>query len=91
MLFRSAYLIIFFAGLLIYNNYKNKIGTGLFLGFCLFTIFTFRFFVEFLKEIQSPWEKGMTLNMGQLLSIPFILVGLFFFTKGLRSKKKPEI
>ena len=86
-----AYLIIFFAGLLIYNNYKNKIGTGLFLGFCLFTIFTFRFFVEFLKEIQSPWEKGMTLNMGQLLSIPFILVGLFFFTKGLRSKKKPEI
>ena len=41
-------------------------------------IFGFRFIVEFLKENQSPFEKGMILDMGQILSIPFIIAGLIF-------------
>lgn len=79
-----AYLIIFIIGLLIYKNHKNRIGTGFYFGFCLFTIFTFRLFVEFLKEVQSTWEKDLVLNMGQLLSIPFIMLGLYFIIKGIK-------
>lgn len=42
-------------------------------------IFTFIFFIEFLKERQVSWEYGMSLDMGQILSIPFILAGLFLW------------
>ena len=51
---------------------------GFFFGLCLTEIFIFRFFVEFLKEEQVDFEKTMALNMGQWLSIPFILIGLYF-------------
>lgn len=79
-----AYAIIFIFGLLLYNKYKAKIGTGLFMGYCLFTIFTFRFFVEFIKENQVAFEDGMTLIMGQWLSIPLIIVGGYFMIKGIK-------
>ena len=51
---------------------------GFFFGLCLTEIFTFRFFVEFLKENQVSFEDGMTFNMGQWLSVPFVLIGLYF-------------
>lgn len=51
---------------------------GFFFGLCLTEIFTFRFFIEFLKENQVNFEEGMTLNMGQWLSIPFVAIGLYF-------------
>ena len=80
-----AYLIIFVAGALIYWHwYKSQgmsekssiaVGTGFYFGFCLATIFTFRFFIEFLKKEQVDFEQGMPLDMGQLLSIPFVLLG----------------
>ena len=79
-----AYAIIFIFGLLLYNKYKAKIGTGLFMGYCLFTIFTFRFFVEFIKENQVAFEDGMTLIMGQWLSIPLIITGAYFMIKGIK-------
>ena len=79
-----AYAIIFIFGLLLYKKHKAKIGTGLFMGYCLFTIFTFRFFVEFIKENQVAFEDGMTLIMGQLLSIPLIITGAYFMIKGIK-------
>lgn len=51
---------------------------GFYFGLCLTFIFTFRFFIEFLKENQGSFEDAMTLNMGQQLSIPFVLIGLYF-------------
>ena len=51
---------------------------GFFFGLCLTEIFVFRFFIEFLKEDQVDFESAMTLNMGQWLSIPFILIGVYF-------------
>jgi len=51
---------------------------GFFFGLCLTEIFTFRFFIEFLKENQVNFEDGMTLNMGQWLSLPFIAIGVYF-------------
>ena len=50
---------------------------GFYFGLCLTEIFVFRFFVEFLKADQVAFEQGMTLNMGQWLSIPFVLIGLY--------------
>ena len=79
-----AYLVIFLFGLLLYKKYNARIGTGLFMGYCLFTIFTFRFFVEFIKENQVAFEDGMTLIMGQWLSIPLIIVGGYFMIKGIK-------
>ena len=51
---------------------------GFFFGLCLTEIFVFRFFIEFLKENQVSFEEGMTLNMGQWLSVPFVLIGIYF-------------
>ena len=80
-----AYLIIFAIIVLIYRKHKDKIGSGFYFGFCIATIFTFRFFIEFCKEVQVDFEQGMTFDMGQLLSIPFIIGGIWLM---LHSRKK---
>lgn len=51
---------------------------GFFFGLCLTEIFVFRFFIEFLKENQVNFEDGMTFNMGQWLSVPFVIIGVYF-------------
>ena len=53
-----------------------KVGTGWFFGFCLTYIFTFRFFIEYTKEIQEAFEASLPLDMGQILSVPFIIIGV---------------
>ena len=80
-----AYLVIFAVIILIYRKHKEKVGSGFYFGFCIAAIFTFRFFIEFCKEVQVDFEKGMSLDMGQLLSIPFIIAGVWLM---LRSRKK---
>ena len=69
-----AYLIIFVIGLSLYKKYKTSLLPGFYFGYCLTTIFVFRFFVEFIKASQEAYEDSMMLNMGQWLSIPFILI-----------------
>ena len=70
-----SYLLIFGVLMLIYKNKKEK-SNGLILGVALVLIFLARFIIEFFKENQVGFEDGMTINMGQILSIPFIVVGL---------------
>ena len=53
----------------------------------LILIFTARFFIEFVKENQEAFEASMTLNMGQWLSIPFVLVGIYMIWRN----RKPLI
>lgn len=76
------YLVMFLAGLWLYRKYSAKVGSGFFFGYCLISIFVFRFLVEFLKEIQEPWEQSLQamigLNQGQLLSIPLVVIGIYF-------------
>jgi prolipoprotein diacylglyceryltransferase len=57
---------------------------GLIFGIFMICIFTSRFFIEFLKMKQEAFEEGMLLDMGQLLSIPFVLTGLYFVRKALK-------
>jgi phosphatidylglycerol---prolipoprotein diacylglyceryl transferase len=71
-----AYIVFFFIGLWLYKKYPQKVGTGFYFGFCLFTIFTFRFLVEYTKEVQEAFEASMPIDMGQILSIPFIIIGI---------------
>jgi prolipoprotein diacylglyceryltransferase len=59
---------------------------GLIFGIFMICIFTSRFILEFLKENQVGFEEGMALNMGQLLSIPFILAGIYFVWRALTKK-----
>ena len=61
---------------------SKQVGTGFYFGFCLFYIFTFRFFIEYTKDIQVSFESGMLFNMGQLLSVPFIILGLLCMRGG---------
>lgn len=71
-----AYLCIFLVGFFLYKRFKSKLHRGFFFGYCLTTIFVFRFFIEFLKENQVGFEESMTINMGQWLSVPFVILGI---------------
>lgn len=70
------YLALF--GLLMWMYWKKNAEQrpGLIFGTFLVGIFTPRFFIEFIKNNQEAFEETMTLNMGQLLSIPFVLLGI---------------
>lgn len=78
------YFVIFFV--LYFLNKERKRGVGFNFGFVITFIFIVRFLIEFVKENQSAFEEGMALNMGQLLSIPFILAGLYLLFR----KKEAE-
>ena len=81
------YLISFFILLVTYKTRREILGNGFLFGLFLILIFTFRFFIEFIKENQSGFEEGMTLNMGQLLSIPFVLLGIFIIYRSLKTDR----
>lgn len=67
------------------STFHPQVGTGWYFGFCLAYIFTFRFFIEYTKEIQEAFEASLPIDMGQILSIPFIIIGVYCMIK---SKKK---
>jgi phosphatidylglycerol:prolipoprotein diacylglycerol transferase len=67
---------------------KAAVPPGFIFGWCLVLLFTFRFFVEFLKEDVSPIETGLPLKMGQFLSIPLVAVGVWIHQWSRRQKKE---
>jgi len=84
-----AYLVTFGVMLYMYWKTKAKDYQGLLVGVFFVMVFSARFFIEFIKEVQEPFENGMSLDMGQWLSIPFILTGIFLIVRAL--KKGPVI
>lgn len=83
-----SYFIIFAIMIILYKKIRDKLKNGFFVGLLLVLIFTARFIIEFVKEDQVGFEDGMTFNMGQLLSLPYILVGIGFMIFGLWKTKK---
>lgn len=77
-----AYALLFFIGLYFYRKSPQKVGTGFFFGLCLTYIFTARFFIEYTKEVQEAFEASLPLDMGQLLSIPFVVIGILCMKGG---------
>lgn len=82
-----SYLLIFILVFTIYKTKNIKLGNGFLFGLAITLIFTMRILIEFLKINQVEFENGMKLNMGQILSIPFVLIGLFFIMKNSMKKK----
>lgn len=71
-----SYLLIALALFIIYNKTQISKTKGIMFGFFLIFLFSARFVIEFFKENQVGFENSMILNMGQLLSIPFVLSGV---------------
>ena len=70
------YFLVFGLLLGIYIRSDAKFRPGTLFGWFLILVFGMRFLIEFIKEDQVGFEANMVLNMGQLLSIPFVLLGL---------------
>lgn len=90
-----SYFVIFIILYMLYLKRRDKMQHGILFGLFLFLLFAVRFLIEFVKEPQVEFEREMTLNMGQWLSIPFILAGLVILylkrkpPERNRAKKKP--
>ena len=83
------YILTGFLCLWMYWKREDYKYPGLIFGVFLIGIFLSRFFIEFFKNVQESFEENMLLNMGQLLSIPFIVAGIWLAYKGLKEKYKP--
>ncbi len=85
-----AYLTIFGILMRIYWKNLGKQKPGLLFGLFLVLVFGFRFFVEYVKEDQVAFEAGMKLNMGQWLSIPFVMIGIGLLIWAYKQKPAPS-
>lgn len=85
-----SYFVIFTVAYFLYK-YKSqlfKIGSYFYFGLSISSIFLMRFLLEFTKENQVSFEYSLSFNMGQLLSIPFILVGVILVIKNVVNVRK---
>ncbi|MGE0019782.1 MAG: prolipoprotein diacylglyceryl transferase [Draconibacterium sp.] len=81
------YLFTFALLMVLYIKTRIRYKEGLIFGIFFILVFGSRFLIEYIKEDQEAFEAGMALNMGQWLSIPFVLAGIFL---ALRALKLPE-
>lgn len=82
------YFCVFLIGMFLYYKTNAKLKTGLILGISLIGIFLSRFIVEFIKNTQVDYESDMILNMGQLLSLPFVIWGIWLVYSALSRKEE---
>lgn len=86
------YLLVFAVCMWLYWRRNAQERPGFILGVFLIGIFASRFFVEFVKEVQVDWEESMRssigLDQGQLLSIPFIIAGVWLVVRALRRPRE---
>jgi prolipoprotein diacylglyceryltransferase len=66
---------------------REAFPKGFFFGLFIMLLFTERIISETIKENQVAFEKGMHLNMGQILSIPFIIAGIAFMIWSKKQNK----
>jgi len=82
-----AYLGVFVVCWYLYKFTRAAQQRGVIFGAFLMGIFGSRFFIEYLKNVQEEFEEGMLLDMGQLLSIPFVLLGAWLIYHGMKENK----
>ena len=80
------YFISFIVLFWIWCRQKDKMKNGFLFGWALIIMFSLRFVDEFFKINQEQFEDGMILNMGQILSIPFILAGIVILILNIGKK-----
>ena len=84
-----AYLILFVV--LCWMYYRKDVARkrpGVMFGIFLIALFGFRFFVEFIKNPQEEFERGMLLDMGQWLSVPFVILGVVILYRAFKRPAK---
>jgi prolipoprotein diacylglyceryltransferase len=82
-----SYFVLFIILFIYYLKKDKRPKEGIIFGTFLIGCFgIIRFLVEFVKENQEPWEKGMWLNMGQILSLPFLILGIIVLILGIKGK-----
>ncbi|AGA78559.1 prolipoprotein diacylglyceryl transferase [Echinicola vietnamensis] len=79
-----SYFVIFLILYSLWRKYKARLPDGLLLGLFLISVFGMRFVWEFFKENQVDFEENLALNMGQTLSIPLVLGGIFLVIRALK-------
>ena len=84
-------LIAFAVTYTLYHKTDARRREGLLLGIFLEIVFFTRFCLEFIKNDQEAFEAGHLLNMGQLLSIPFIVLGLYLIIRAYRRPLSPVV
>lgn len=87
----GSYLILGLILLWVYNRRLDKVHRGFFFGLFLVGCFGMRFLIEFIKEPQVGFEETMALDMGQILSIPFIIAGIVLLILAAVRKKPAAI
>ena len=85
-----SYFILGIGLMYLYKFKLDKVYRGTFIGIFFIVCFGMRFLIEFIKEPQVAFEDNMILNMGQLLSIPFILLGVGFLIYAYIKKQPAE-
>jgi len=87
-LFEAISCVLLFIWLFwIWNKHKNNLPDGRIFGVFMIVLWTLRFAYEFLKENQVEFENSLPLNMGQLLSIPMVLVGIYILVRSYQQQK----
>ncbi|MFH0759242.1 MAG: prolipoprotein diacylglyceryl transferase [Bacteroidota bacterium] len=82
-----SYILIFVSLFIFYRKRYLKVRDGFIFGMFMILLFTARFFIEFVKNDQVPFEQAMKINMGQWLSLPFIIAGILMI---VWTKTKPR-
>ena len=85
-----SYLILGLILLWVYYKRSDKVYKGWIFGVFLIVLFGMRFLIEFIKNDQVDFENGMMFNMGQLLSVPFIVAGIIILVLSYK-KKRPAV
>ncbi|MDP1621292.1 MAG: prolipoprotein diacylglyceryl transferase [Bacteroidales bacterium] len=79
-----SYLAIFVILWWYYSKTQRKSSPGFLFGLFMILVFGMRFLIEFIKEPQVGFEQGLYLNMGQMLSIPFVVAGIYLVYRALK-------
>ena len=80
------YLFLFLLFYWLWKARRNHVGKGFMFGLFCILMFSFRFLMEFMKENQSEFENALPINMGQILSIPFIVLGTVMVIRSFKLK-----
>lgn len=83
----ACYLILFGILMIMYWKFNAQRRPGLIFGVFFTILFSARFVIEYVKNVQETWELGMIesigMNMGQLLSVPFVIIGIYLIVRAL--------
>ena len=84
-----AYFITFGILYSLYRKKRKELENGFIFGLFLIMVFGARFLIEFVKRDQVPFEASLPINMGQILSIPLVIAGVYLVAVHSRKKKSP--